>query len=268
MNDLAIVILQFNTPQDVERNLRALKTAKLPEKTEIVVVNNGGNNANNKISKIAYEGLNVRFFDTPNDGFPTGNNFGIKKTNAKYIAMVNPDIVINENTFEVLLNYMKEHPKVGLVSPKLIYPDGKVQDNYRVFPRPFDLVVKRTPFLRTRMTGRMRQYLMWGKDPDKNEPVDWTTGAFQMLSRECWDKAGPNEEGYFLFMSDVEICWKAWEAGFEVHFVGKASALHNDERLSEGGFWDIFKRKTMRIHINDSIKYFKKYIIKSSPRKN
>ncbi|MFC1655721.1 glycosyltransferase [Patescibacteria group bacterium] len=265
-NELAIVILHHNTPKEVTENLEALQKAELPERTEIVVVDNGEKNGNGQIPESCRNGLNVRFFDIPNKGFPQGNNFGIEKTDAEYIAMVNPDIVIDEDTFTKLLSYFKNHPKVGVVAPRLIYPSGKVQDNYRVFPRPFDLIVKRIPFLRKMMKRRMGRYLMWDKDAEKNEPVDWFTGAFQVVTRKCWDEAGPNSEDYFLFMSDVVICRDAWEKGYEVHFVGEAKALHNEARLSEGGVMDVFRKKTMRIHIKDSWVYFKKYLFKKIPK--
>lgn len=265
MNKLAIVILHFNTPEDVSKNLKDLSNAWLPEMTEIVVVNNGGHKANEKIPNSAHEDLNVRFFDIPNKGYPQGNNFGISKTNAEYITILNPDIFIDPDTFEILLSYLKKHKEVGVVSPRLIYKNGKIQDNYRVFPRAFDLIIKRTPFLRKRFLDRMRKYLMWEKDPEKNEPVDWVTGAFQIFTRECWDAVGPNAERYFLFMSDVEICREAWDKGFEVHFVGEAKALHNESRLSEGHFMDVFRKKTVRIHIKDAFKYFLKYLGRKIP---
>lgn len=265
MNDLAIVILQHNNPKDVEANLRAFANAELPEKTEIVVVNNGGAEANNKIPKDSYKDLNVRFFDIPNKGFPQGNNFGVSKTDARIIAMINPDIEIEKDTFKIIIDYLKKHPKAGIVAPRLIYPNGKTQDNYRMFPRPFDLIVKRIPFLRKRFLNRMRTYLMWDKDPSRNEKVDWVTGAFQVVEKKCWDAVGPNNERYFLFMSDVEICRRAWDKNFEVHFIGEAKARHNDTRLSEGGLKDIFKKKTMRIHMLDALRYFVSHFLKKLP---
>jgi hypothetical protein len=267
MRELGIVILHYNTPHDVIKNLKALQKADLPKQTQIIIVNNGGKNANQKIMEhLKNVDLDVRFFDIQNKGFPQGNNFGISKINAKYIAMLNPDIVVKKDTFKILLDYLKKHSKVGIVAPRLVYPNGKIQDNYRVFPRPFDLVIKRVGFLRRLLKKRMRRYLMWDKDPYKNEPVDWCTGAFQIITKKCWDLVGPNCEDYFLFMSDVELCRKTWENGFEVHFVGEAQALHNETRLSEGGILDVFKKKTMRIHIKDSFIYFRKYLFKKLPK--
>lgn len=266
MHTLGIVILQHNTPKEVTENFLALKKADLPPKTHFIVVNNGGNNANEKIEKNSYEGFDVEFMDVPNKGFPQGNNVGIARTDAEYIAMVNPDIEVNKNTISTLIDYLKKHPKVGIVAPRLIYPNGQTQDNFRVFPRWVDLVIKRIKFLRKMFIGRMRKYLLWDKDPSENDSVDWVTGAFQVITRKCWEAVGPNSEDYFLFMSDLELCRMAWEKGFEVHYVGKAQAGHNESRLSGGGIADIFKKKTMRIHIKDALIYFKKFVGKSIPK--
>ena len=191
---------------------------------------------------------------------------GNTKIDAKYIAMVNPDIEVNKHTISILLDYLKDHPKVGIVAPRLIYPNGQTQDNFRVFPRPLDLFIKRVKFLRKIFIGKMRKYLMWDKDPSANEPVDWVTGAFQVVTKQCWEAVGPNSEDYFLFMSDLELCRLAWEKGFEVHYVGHARAKHNESRLSGGGIIDVFKKKTMRIHIKDAFTYFKKFFGKKPPK--
>jgi len=271
MRKLSIIILQYNTPQHVQNNLEKLQAAILPENTEIIVVNNGGNEANEKIDEKAYENLNVKFYEMPNKGFPAGNNFGLSKADPQsdYYCFINPDIQVEENTIDELLKYMAKHPKVGLVSPKLIYADGTTQDNYRVFPKILDLIIKRIPFLRKRFPNRMREYLMWDRNPNNNEAVDWVTGAFTLLSKECMKAIKKHDDDrYFLFMSDVVLCRDAWERGFEVHIVGNVSALHNDARLSSGGIKDVFKKKLVRLHIKDSIAYFSHYFFKKLPKKS
>jgi N-acetylglucosaminyl-diphospho-decaprenol L-rhamnosyltransferase len=183
----------------------------------------------------------------------------------KYLCILT-DVVVEKNTFKTILNYMKAHSSVGVTAPRLVYADGTIQDNYRVFPSFFDLFIKRT-FWRKLLTKRMRRYLMWDKDPEANEAVDWVTGAMQVFSRKCWDKIGPKDERYFLFMSDVDICRTAWAKGFEVHFVGETQSLHDENRLSGGGVMDYFKKKVVRIHVVDAFKYFKKYFLKRLPKR-
>jgi GT2 family glycosyltransferase len=130
-----------------------------------------------------------------------------------------------------------------------------------------DLIIKRTSFLRTIFGKRMRHYLMWDKDTYVSEAVDWLTGAFQIYTRKCWDNVGPKDERFFLFMSDVDICRKAWEKKFEVHFVGDTQSLHNDERLSAGGAMDFFRKRIIRLHVIDAAAYYKKYAAKKLPKR-
>lgn len=261
--DLSIVILHHGRPKDVVRGLQALNKATLPEKTEVFVVNNGYRGANAEVPFEKNQHYDLRFFEIPNKGYPQGNNFAMKMAKGKYLCILT-DVVVEKNTFVELLNYMKEHKHVGVVAPRLVYPDGGVQDNYRTFPRFWDHIIKRT-FLRSIFRKKVRSYLMWDKDPEESEAVDWLTGAMQVFTRRCWDKIGPKDERYFLFLSDVDICRTAWEAGFGVHFVGSTQAEHAQSRLSGGGVKDVFRKKVVRIHIWDAIKYSWKWRKKPLP---
>lgn len=263
--ELSIVILHHGSPQEVSENLEALAQAILPEKTEVFVINNGTKGANEKITFPDTKKFDLKCFEIENGGYPQGNNFGLKMARGKFLCILNPDVIVQKNAFKNLIEYLNNHPLVGIVAPRLVYPNGKVQDNYRVFPRILDLIIKRTyPKI---FRGRMRRYLMWDKDPNESEAVDWLTGAFQIITRKCWNAIGPNDERFFLFMSDVDICRLAWEHGFEVHFVGSAEGLHNESRLSGGGVMDIFKKKVLRIHLMDAVKYYLKYLRRSLPKK-
>lgn len=265
--ELSIVVLHHNSPEEVRENLEALEKALLPDRTEVFVVNNGGKNANEKIN-FRSKKFELKFFEIANLGYSNGNNFALAMAKGKYLCILNPDIIVEKNTLIVLLDFMRENPRVGLCGPRLRYPDNSIQDNYRVFPKILDLIIKRT-FLRKIFVNRMRHYLMWDKDPQETEPVDWLTGAFQIFSRRCWEEVSPNDERFFLFMSDVDVCRRAWDKNFEVYFVGNAEALHNDaKRLSGGGFLDIFRKKVLRIHLMDAVKYYAKYLGKSLPKKS
>lgn len=266
MRKLSIIILQHNTPKDVENCLLSLQTSALPPDTDIVVINNGGKQANQKITPSSYSGLHVQFYETPNDGFPKGNNEGLKYTEAEYVAFLNPDIILEGNTISTLLAYLEKNQTVGIVGPQLHYPNGSIQDNYRVFPRLLDLIIKRTDFLRRMFSNRMRTYLMWDKDPNRNEAVDWITGAFIIVTKKCLQDIGNHDERYFLFMSDVAICREAWNKGYEVYFIGQCKALHNDERLSRGGMRDLFRKKILRIHVQDAIRYYLHYLFQKLPK--
>lgn len=263
--DLSIIILHHGSPKEVTKNLEALKKTWLPARTEVFVINNGTPGANGFILVERNLKFELRFFEIENRGYPQGNNFGLAMAKGKLLCILNPDIVVQKDSFKVLIDYLEANSKVGIVGPRLRYPDGKLQDNFRVFPRAFDLFVKRT-ILRRLLLRRMRRYLMWDKNPQVSEPVDWLTGAFQVFTRKCWEKVGPNDERYFLFMSDVDLCRTAWNKGFEVHFVGGTEAMHHEGRLSSGGILSIFKKRTLRIHVWDAMKYYLKWMFRSLPK--
>jgi len=263
--DLSIVILHYGTPKDVTKNLVALSEAVLPKETEIIIVNNGLSGANNEVKIPKNPNFELKFFEIENKGYPQGCNFGISKSKGEILALLSPDIEVLPETFRVLVDHLSTHPKCGICAPRLRFPNDKIQDNFRVFPCPADQIVKRT-FLRKFFTSRMRKSLMWDKDSTRTEPVDWLTGAFQVFTRKAWDKIGPNDERYFLFMSDVDICRMAWECGFTVDFIGETEARHNETRLSAGGVMDLFRKKTVRIHVLDAVKYYAKYFGKRLPK--
>lgn len=268
-NKLAIIILQHNTPRDVNQNLKHLSSAILPKETEIIIINNGGKQANSKIKP--FPNLNINLYESPNHGFPAGNNFGLSKLKYKpesydYICFINPDIKVQPTTIQKLIEYMIKNPQVGLTSPTLKYPDGVTQDNYRVFPQMIDLIIKRIPILRKIFKKRMRNYLMWDRQTNSNQAVDWVVGAFTLISKKGMQAIQKHDESYFLFMSDIVICREIWENNLEVHIVGSTEALHDDERLSDGGIKNIFTNKLIQIHIKDSIKYFYKYFLTPLPK--
>lgn len=263
--DLSIIILHYGSPKEVTQNLEALYRAQLPAKTEVFVINNGTPGANAQIPMERNLRFDLRFFEIENKGYPQGNNFGLRLAKGRFLCILNPDIEVRKDTFAVLIDYLKKHPKVGIVAPRLRYDDGQIQDNYRTFPGPFDLIVKRT-LLRKIFVKRLRRFLMWDKDPSASEPVNWLTGAFQLLTRKAWESLKPNDERFFLFVSDVDLCRRAWQKGYEVHFVGATEALHHDERLSAGGLRALFLKKTLRIHVWDAIKYYLKFFGKSLPK--
>ena len=263
--DLSIIILHHGNPKATTETLTALSHCWLPEQVEVFVINNGRKNCNAEIPFDPNPKFDLRYFEIPNKGYPQGNNFGMEMAKGKFLCILT-DVVVEKNTFKILLGYLDRHPHVGIVAPRLVYPNGDVQDNFRVFPRWRDLIIKRTK-LRVFFKRHMRRYLMWDKDPEVSEAVDWLTGAMQVFTRKCWDFIGPKDERYFLFMSDIDICRTAWEHGFGVHFVGETQALHNESRLSGGGIKDFFKKKVVRIHVRDAIKYYKKWWRKKSPKR-
>lgn len=258
---LSIVILQTNKPGDVTQCLKALSKARLPAETEIVVLNNGGNDANTKVDPSSYAALkNISFVELPSPGgYIEGNNQGYERSTGDYVLTLNPDITVHEDTIERLLAYMQQHPAVGIAAPRLIYPDGHEQDSARAFPHIGELLWRRLFNPNVHRSARTS----FGE----NEAVesDWITGAAFLMSRACLEKTGGHDRRFYLFMSDIALCRETWNAGLSVVQLRDARAIHNEARLSRGGLVAMLKKRTGRWHISDARRYFMHYLFRPFP---
>ena len=212
------------------------------------------------LEKAAAKGL-VRFVRTPkNLGFGGGNNLGAAQARGKYILILNPDIFVWEDSVKKMVAYMEAHPDVGVIGPKLVYPNEDVQDSCRRHMKFRDLIVKRTflrrlPFLRK----RVYRYTMTDFDHSAIQEVDLLVGACFMIPRHVYEKVGGFDERYFLFMEDFDLCREIAKAGYKVVYFPEASVTHNHKRLSGGSVWKLVRRKVFWIHIMSAFKYFWKW---------
>lgn len=236
-------------------------------KYEVMLVSNGNKAKHEKFSKDYANQKNFKFIlNHKNLGYGQGNHQGILESKGEYFLVLNPDVELYKGNLDLMLRYMDQHEKIGVLSPQLIYEDGTIQDVYRRFPSVSDFAIKRT-FLRKLPLFKKRifKYLMYDKNPEMIEDVDWLVGACIMVRRKMYDQIGGFDNRYFLFLEDTDLCREMWSHGFRVVYFPRSKATHYHERLSAGGIKDIFKKKTLRIHILSALKYFWKYKFKKVP---
>lgn len=195
-----------------------------------------------------------------NLGFGGGNNLGAREARGKYILILNPDIFVGEDSVKKMVKYMEEHPDVGVLGPKLVYPDDKVQDSCRRNMKFRDLVIKRTflkklPFLRKRVD----RYTMEDFDHSVTQEVDLLVGACFIIPRKVYEEVGGFDKRYFLFMEDFDLCREISKAGYKVVYFPETSVTHNHKRLSGGSVFKLLRRKVFWIHIMSAFKYFWKW---------
>ncbi len=193
---------------------------------------------------------------------------GIKKSKAKYILILNGDILIKKKSVEKLLSYLKDNPSVGMVGPKLFGFNEKFQPSCFRFYKPITIVYRRTflgklPFAKKHLD----YFLMKDYDHKKPKDVDWLMGSALMVSRKAIKKVGPMDRRFFMYMEDVDWCRRFWENGFRVVYCPQSVMLHYHGKGSgnKGFVFTIFN-KLAWIHISSAIKYFLKYFGKKNPR--
>jgi hypothetical protein len=160
-------------------------------------------------------------------GLAANANKGIRETSAPYVVVANPDTTPQQGAVSALADFSSEHRRCGIAGPRLLNPDGTLQASRRRFPTVTGTIVRRTP-LRWLLNPRERQRAHYQLDENPSRPVevDWMLGAFLLLRREMLDELGGFDEGYRLYGEDIDLCYRAAQAGWERWYVPQAVVAH------------------------------------------
>jgi GT2 family glycosyltransferase len=164
-----------------------------------------------------------------NQGFAKAVNQGIGQSSSPYIMLLNPDTTISENFFSKAIEFMEQHPDVGVLGPKILDPDGSVQGSARSFPTPLTAIFGRTSLL-TRLFPNnpisRQNILTAGFDNQSIVPVDWVSGAGMIVRRKAIDAVGLMDEQFFMYWEDADWCKRMWEAKWKVIYYPVISLTH------------------------------------------
>lgn len=170
-------------------------------------------------------------------GFAANANLGIAATSAPWIVVSNPDTRAGENAVGRLVAFGREHPRAGVIGPELRGFDGAWQSSRRAFPTVWGTVVRRTP-LRALLKPKQRQraHYLLDERPDEPARADWLIGAFILLRREMLEELGGFDAGYRLYGEDIDLCYRAMQAGWERWLVPDAVVGHRHAAVTDRGF--------------------------------
>lgn len=259
---VSAVMLNYNSKYFPKMCVEAFYRGKMNFDFEFIAVDNGSTDpiSLGYLEKAEEKGLVRLIKSERNLGFGGGNNLGAKNAHGKYILILNPDIFVNEDSIQKMVDFMEENPDVGVLGPKLVYPDGTVQDSCRRNMTFSDLIIKRT-FLRKLpvLKKRVEKYTMDDFDHSTVREVDLLVGACFIIPREVYEKVGGFDERYFLFMEDFDLCKEIKKSGKKVVYFPKVEVTHNHKRLSGGSIFGLLRKRVFWIHVGSAFKYFWKW---------
>jgi len=159
--------------------------------------------------------------------FAANANLGAAHTGHELVLIANPDAVPEPGAIEILRTFMEEHPRTGVVGPKMLYSDGTWQASRRSFPTVGATIVRRTPLrlLFPPLRWQRRHYLL-DERPDEPAPTDTMLGAFLLLRRAMLDEIGGWDAGYRMYCEDIDLNYRAARAGWERWYVPAAVVHH------------------------------------------
>ena len=133
--------------------------------------------------------------------------------------------------------FAESHPRCGIGAPELRYPDGRRQPSRRSFPTVRGTIVRRTPLrLLLHPQRRQRRHYLLDEHPTEPTPSDWLLGAFLLLRREMLEELGGLDEGYRLYGDDIDLAYRAHQAGWERWYVPQAVAIHHHQAVTDRRF--------------------------------
>lgn len=194
-------------------------------------------------------------FNNENMGYGKAHNIAIKKSMEQglpYHIVLNPDVVIQEGALEKLTLYMNEHPEVGNIMPKIIYPDGQLQYLCKLLPSPIDLIFRRfIPFKKWRDKINQK-YELHSFRYDKKINIPNLSGCFMFLRTEALEKVGLFDENIFMYLEDIDLNRRIHHA-YKTIFFPEAVVVHEYQKASYKNI------KLLKAHIKSAIYYFNKY---------
>ena len=227
----AIVIV---TGPDETAVMRRNAPALLEQVDELVVVANGAGSVEDGTVPGG-----ARIFRQPRLlGFSANINSGTAVTSGEYVVVSNPDVAPEPNAVAELVRFADTHPRCGVAGPKMINPDGTLQASRRRFPTIAGTIVRRTPLrlLFPPLEWQRRHYLL---DAPSDEPmqVDTMLGAFLLMRRRMLEELGGWDDGYQLYVDDIDLNYRAMKAGWERWWVPAAVVHHEYQAVIDKRFF-------------------------------
>lgn len=194
-------------------------------------------------------------FNNANMGYGKAHNIAIRKSieqNLPYHIILNPDIIIEKGALEKLTDYMEQHPEVGNIMPKIIYPDGELQYLCKLLPSPIDLILRRFIPVKKWKDAINKRYELHSFGYDKIMNVPNLSGCFMFLRTEALKQVGLFDENIFMYLEDIDLNRRI-HSKYQTIYYPEATVIHEHQKESYKS------KKLLKAHIKSAIYYFNKY---------
>lgn len=231
MYDIVSSIVAFkNSKNDIKKAITSFLNSGL--NTYLYVIDNSPTNDLKNVCVFK----NVEYiFNNNNLGFGAGHNIAIHKSagKTKYSLILNPDIYFNSGTLEQLFDFMEQNQEVGLVMPKVLYPDGSLQNLCKLLPTPCDMFLRKANIrLIGNLLNRKRlHYELNCADFTKIMDVPYLSGCFMFIRNNIFQQVGMFDERFFIHFEDLDLTRRIHKLYRTVYYP-QATIYHKYERSS------------------------------------
>jgi GT2 family glycosyltransferase len=225
---LSIIIVNYNVQYFLENCLRTVEVAanKLGD-CEVFVVDNNSVDGSMKMVRDQFPSV-IRIENKQNVGFSKANNQAIRQSKGEFILLLNPDTVVEENTFQSCYHFMKSNPKAGGLGVSMV--DGRgvfLPESKRGLPTPavafYKIFGLSALFPKSKRFGR---YHLGYLPNDEINEIDVLSGAYMWLRKETLDKIGLLDETFFMYGEDIDLSYRITLGGYKNYYFPEARIIH------------------------------------------
>ncbi|MCB0549700.1 MAG: glycosyltransferase [Phaeodactylibacter sp.] len=224
---LSIIIVNYNVKYFLEQALLSVRRASRGLDTEVWVVDN--NSVDDSVLMVREKFPEVKLIaNKHNPGFSIANNQAIRQSSGEYVLLLNPDTLVEEDTFEKCIAFMDAHPEAGGLGVRMIDGSGKfLPESKRGFPSPWVAFAKTFGLSRLFPRSRLFNHYHLGYLGEKEvHEVEVLAGAFMLLRRSVLDEAGLLDEAFFMYGEDIDLSYRIIQAGYKNYYFPEATIIH------------------------------------------
>ena len=259
---LSVVIVNYNVKYFLEQCLYSVRKAMQGIETEVFVVDN--NSVDGSCAMVIQKFPEVILIENKkNVGFSKANNQAIKLSKGEYVLLLNPDTVVEEDTFKKITEFMDEHADAGGLGVKMI--DGKgnfLPESKRGLPTPKVAFYKIFGLSRLfPKSKKFAQYHLSYLDKNKIHKVDILSGAFMLMRKKVLDETGLLDESFFMYGEDIDMSYRIKLAGFENYYYPETTIIHYKGESTKKGSVNY-----VRVFYNAMIIFAQKHFSKNNAK--
>ncbi|MBL1280235.1 MAG: glycosyltransferase [Fluviicola sp.] len=224
---LSVIIVNYNVEYFLDQCLDSVKKAMKNSSVEVIIVDNNSIDGSLQMLNDKYSNFHL-IANKDNVGFSKANNQGIEIAKGKYVLLLNPDTIVEESTFEKVIDFMEKNDDAGGLGVRMI--DGKgnfLPESKRGLPTPkvafYKIFGLSKLFPKSKKIG---QYHLGHLSEFETNEVDILSGAFMLMRKKALDKVGLLDEDFFMYGEDIDLSYRIQKGGYKNYYFAGTKIIH------------------------------------------
>ncbi len=253
---LSIIIVNYNTKDYLHEALQSIKASRNKFQKEIIVVDNASSDRSSDMIKQDFPW--VKLINIPrNTGFSAANNLGLKHARGEYVLFLNSDTQVSPDTLSAMIEFMDQHPRVGVSTCRLESPSGQIDPaSHRGFPTPWAaftyFIGLEKLFPKSHLFG---QYHQGWKNLSSIHEIDSPAGAFFLTRKKILDQVGSFDDRFFIYAEDLDLSLRIKKIGWQIMYVPTTKTIHHKKKSGRAAADPDLRQRT-RQHFFATMKLF------------